>query len=326
MKAILCQQYGPPEALVLADVATPVPAAGEVLVGVRACGVNFPDTLIIQGQYQFKPSLPFTPGSDIAGVVEAVGEGVTEFKVGDEVVAIVRYGGFAEAALAPAVACLHKPAEMDFVQGASFMMAYGTSYHALMDRAGLQPGETLLVLGAAGGVGLTAVELGKLLGARVIAAASDDDKLALCREYGADEVINYASEDLKTRIKELTGSRGLDVVYDPVGGDYTEAALRGMGWNGRYLVIGFAAGEIPKIPLNLPLLKGCQIVGVFWGAFTQRDPQANLRNMRQLGQWFSEGKLKPHIHAVYPLERTADALRELLDRKVQGKVIIQMAE
>jgi NADPH2:quinone reductase len=214
---------------------------------------------------------------------------------------------------------------MSFAQAASFMMAYGTSYYALKDRANLQPGETLLVLGASGGVGLTAVELGKIMGARVIAAASTAEKLELCREYGADEGINYTQEDLKERIKELTGGQGADVVYDPVGGSYSEPALRATAWNGRFLVVGFAAGDIPKIPLNLPLLKGCQITGVFWGSFTQREPEANAQNMRQLVKWFTEGKIKPHIHAVYPLAETAAALRELMDRQVRGKVVIETA-
>jgi NADPH2:quinone reductase len=325
MKAILCTHYGPPEELILAEVTTPIPKKGEVLIAVRACGVNFPDTLIIQGQYQFKPPLPFSPGSDVAGVITAVGQGVERWQVDDEVVTVLFHGGFAEAVIAPAAACFPKPPQMSFAQAASFMMAYGTSYYALKDRANLQPGETLLVLGASGGVGLTAVELGKIMGARVIAAASTAEKLELCREYGADEGINYTQEDLKERIKELTGGQGADVVYDPVGGSYSEPALRATAWNGRFLVVGFAAGDIPKIPLNLPLLKGCQITGVFWGSFTQREPEANAQNMRQLVKWFTEGKIKPHIHAVYPLAETAAALRELMDRQVRGKVVIETA-
>lgn len=324
MKAIVCEQYGPPESLVFTEIPSTTPGSGEVLIDVQACGVNFPDTLIIQGLYQHKPPLPFTPGSDIAGIVKAVGEGVSHLKPGDEVITVVFQGGFAEEAISPAAHCFPKPSELSFIHAASSVMAYGTSYYALKERAHLKPGETVLVLGAAGGVGLPAVELAKLMGARVIAAASTDEKLALCRQYGADEVISYTTEDLKTRVKELTNGQGVDVVYDPVGGELTEAALRSTGWEGRYLVIGFAAGDIPKIPLNLPLLKGSQIVGVFWGAFVQRDPKANAANMMQLMQWLTDGTLKPHIHGVYPLERTGAALRELMDRKVQGKVVIQM--
>jgi NADPH2:quinone reductase len=324
MKAIVCERFGPPETLVLADLPAPVPGPGEVLIEVRACGVNFPDTLIIQGQYQVKPPLPFTPGSDVAGVVTAAGADVRGFKAGDAVVTLLSHGGFAEQVVAPAALCLPKPPAMDFTQAAAFTMAYGTAYHALRDRARLKAGETLLVLGAAGGVGLTAVELGKLWGARVIAAASTAEKLALCREYGADEVINYAAEDLKGRIKELTGGRGVDVVYDPVGGALSEAALRGMAWNGRFLVIGFAAGDIPKIALNLPLVKGCAIVGVYLGGFLQHEPRAHLQNMERLVELFAQGTLKPHIDAVYPLAETARALRALAGRQVRGKVVIHM--
>lgn len=325
MKAIVCEQYGPPEQLKYTDVKSYAPGSGEVLIEVKACAVNFPDTLIIQGLYQFKPDLPFVPGSDIAGVIKAVGEGVTHLKIGDEVISIVMQGGFAEEAISPAAVCFPKPPQMSFVDAASGVMAYGTSYYALKERAKLQSGETVLVLGAAGGVGLTAVDLAKVMGARVIAAASSDDKLEVCREHGADELINYSTEDLKSRVKELTGGKGVDVVYDPVGGEYSEAALRSIAWEGRYLVIGFAAGDIPKIPLNLVLLKGCQIVGVFWGSFVQRDPKANMQNMMQLMQWFSNGTIKPHIHAVYPLEQTPAALREMMDRKVKGKVVISIA-
>ncbi len=298
------------------------PKEGEVLVAVKACGVNFPDTLIIQGLYQFKPELPFTPGSDIAGIVKAVGPGVTHVKPGDAVFGFVVNGGFAEEVLVPASACFPKPPQMDFPVAASFMMAYGTSYHALKDRGLLAKGETLLVLGASGGVGLAAVELGKLMGAKVIAAASSTDKLELCKAYGADEVLNYSKENVKERIKELTGGKGVDVVYDPVGGDYSEAALRGMNWEGRYLVVGFAAGNIPKIPLNLPLLKGCSIVGVFWGSFAMKMPKRNMENTMQLMQWYAAGRLKPHLHAVYSLAETPKALEEMMNRKVMGKVVI----
>jgi len=322
MKAIVCQQFGPPSALKLLEVDNLQPGEKEVLVEVKACGVNFPDTLIIQGLYQFKPALPFTPGSDIAGIVKAIGGKVRHLKAGDEVFGFALNGGFAEEVLVPAKACFPKPPNMEFPIAASFMMAYGTSYHALKDRAKLQEGETLLVLGAAGGVGLAAVEIGKLMGAKVIAAASTPEKLALCQEYGADEIINYQTEDLKTRIKELTDGKGADVVYDPVGGQYSEAALRATAWEGRFLVVGFAAGDIPKIPLNLALLKGCQIVGVFWGSFATRSPEKNMQNTMELMQWYSAGKLKPHIHAVYPLAEAPKALEEMMNRKVRGKIVI----
>lgn len=324
MKAILCNELGPPSNLTYADVPDPVPAANEVLINVKACGMNFPDTLIIQGLYQFKPDLPFSPGSDVAGVVEAVGADVTSVKPGDEVIAMTGWGGFAEQIAADAKVVFPKPHGMSMVNAASFLMAYGTSYYALNNRAQLKAGETLVVLGASGGVGLTAVELGKLMGAKVIACASSAEKLAVCQEYGADAVINYSEEDLKNRIKELTDGKGTDVIYDPVGGAYAEPALRGIGWEGRYLVIGFAAGDIPKIPLNLALLKGCQIVGVFWGAFAQREPKQNMQDTMQLIQWFNEGKLNPHIHATYPLVDAPQALEEMMARKVRGKAVIVM--
>ncbi len=324
MKAIRCKVYGPPSSLVLEEIDNLKPKAKEVLVEVKACGLNFPDTLIIQGLYQFKPELPFTPGSDVAGIVKEVGVGVTHLKVGQEVFGFVAHGALAEEVLVPANACFPKPPKMDFPIAASFMMAYGTSYHALKDRARLAEGETLLVLGASGGVGLAAVELGRLMGAKVIAAASTDEKLALCKEYGADETINYTTQDLKTTIKEMTDGRGVDVVYDPVGGAYSEAALRGTAWNGRFLVVGFAAGDIPKIPLNLPLLKGASIVGVFWGGFAMKNPKANMENTMTLMQWHAKGKLKPHIHAIYDLVDTAKALEEMTNRKVKGKLIVQV--
>lgn len=324
MKAIRCKVYGPPASLVLEEIENLKPKAKEVLVEVKACGLNFPDTLIIQGLYQFKPELPFTPGSDVAGIVKEVGAGVTHLKVGQEVFGFVAHGALAEEVLVPANACFPKPPQMDFPIAASFMMAYGTSYHALKDRARLAEGETLLVLGASGGVGLAAVELGRLMGAKVIAAASTDEKLALCKEYGADETINYTTQDLKTTIKEMTDGRGVDVVYDPVGGAYSEAALRGTAWNGRFLVVGFAAGDIPKIPLNLPLLKGASIVGVFWGGFAMKNPKANMENTMTLMQWHAKGKLKPHIHAIYDLVDTARALEEMTNRKVKGKLIVQV--
>lgn len=322
MKAILCKELGLPSSLVLEDIPSPVPGKKEVLVQIKACSVNFPDTLIIQGLYQFKPELPFSPGSDISGVVKAVGEGVKHVKVGDEVFGLVSHGGFAEEVIVPANSCFPKPPMMNHKIAASFMMAYGTSYHALKDRAKLKEGETLLVLGASGGVGLAAVELGKIMGARVIAAASTAEKLAVCKEKGADELINYTEEDLKKRVKELTNGNGADVVYDPVGGDYTEAALRATAWEGRFLIVGFPAG-IAKIPMNLPLLKGCQIVGVFWGSFAMRTPQKNMANTMELIQMYAKGQLKPHIHATYSLKDAPKALEEMMNREVKGKVIIE---
>ena len=324
MRAIICKTYGPPSSLVLEDVASPEPQKGEILVSVRACSVNFPDTLIIQGLYQFKPDLPFSPGSDVAGLVKSVGEGVSHVKAGDQVFGIVPHGGFAEEVIVPKSSCFPKPVSMDFKTAAAFMMAYGTSFYALKNRAKLKKGESLVVLGASGGVGLAAVELGKLMGARVIACASSQEKLELCKDYGADELINYEEEDLKTRIKELTGGKGADIIYDPVGGKYTEAALRACAWEGRYLVVGFAAGDIPSISLNLPLLKGCQIMGVFWGKFALTDPQQSMINTMQLIQWHGEGMLKPHIHKTLPLEQTAQALEEVMERKVKGKIVIEM--
>lgn len=324
MKAILCKQFGPPSSLVLEDIPSEPIKKGHIRIQVKACGLNFPDTLIIQGKYQFKPDFPFSPGSDIAGVVTEVGEGVKNFKVGDEAVAMIGWGGFREEVVASAKVCFPKPPNMNFSMAASFMMTYGTSYHALKDRGRLKEGETLLVLGASGGVGLTAVELGKKMGAKVIAAASTAEKLALCKEYGADEVINYTEENIKERVKELTDGNGADVIYDPVGGAQTELALRAIAWKGRYLVVGFAAGDIPKIPLNLPLLKGCQIVGVFWGAFAQKEVAKNMQNTMELMQFFFKGALKPHIHATYPLEKAPEALQEIMDRKVKGKIILEL--
>jgi NADPH:quinone reductase len=322
MKAVLCKQYGPPESLVIEEVPPLKPGNAQVVVAVSACGVNFPDTLIIQGKYQLRPDLPFSPGGEIAGTVKEVGEGVTRFKAGDRVIAFTGWGGFAEEVPVEVAHLIPIPEGMDFVTASAFVMTYGTSHHALKDRAELKPGETLLVLGAAGGVGLAAVEIGKAMGARVIAAASSDDKLTVCQQHGADDLINYGREDLKERVKALTEGRGVDVVYDPVGGDYSEPALRGMAWKGRFLVVGFAAGDIPKIPLNLPLLKGCSLVGVFWGAFTRKEPQRNQEHMRELLAWFHEGRLRPYISATYPLERAADALNDVMNRKVMGKVVL----
>lgn len=322
MKALQCIEHGPPEKLVIRDLPTPKPGRGEVLIRMRAAGVNFPDVLIIQNLYQFKPPLPFSPGGEAAGVVEAVGEGVSTCAPGDRVIAMIGHGAFQEQFLADQSRVLPIEDGMPFDVAAGFTMTYGTSHHALKQRARLQPGETLLVLGAAGGVGLAAVELGKLMGATVIAAASSDEKLNLCREMGADMTINYETEDLKDRVKALTGGRGVDVIYDPVGDRFSEPAFRSIAWRGRHLVVGFAGGDIPKLPLNLPLIKGASIVGVFWGAFTAHEPELHTENMREILRWYREGHLKPHISARLPLERGAEAIRLLMDRKAKGKVIL----
>lgn len=321
MKAIVCKEHGGPDKLVVEDVPSKPLAAKEVRVKIHACSVNFPDTLIIQGLYQFKPELPFTPGSDIAGEIIEVGSEVKHHQVGNKVFGLVPIGGYAEEVVAHSKQVFPLPPGMDYRVGSSFMMAYGTSYHALKQRANIQPGETLVVLGASGGVGLAAVELAKIMGARVIACASTDEKLALCKKYGADEAINYTHENLKNRIKELTDGKGADVVYDAVGGPNAEAALRALGWKGRYLVVGFVAG-IPSIPLNLPLLKGCQIVGVFWGSHVGKESQIHQQNIMELMGMYGSGKLKPHISKTYSLEEAPKALQDMVDRKVKGKVII----
>ncbi len=322
MKALRCNAYGPVGHLALEDIPAPVPGAHQVVVAVKAAGVNFPDTLIVQGKYQFKPELPFTPGSEFAGIVKAIGEGVTTVRPGDAVLGVGVTGGFAEEALIDATGVVPLPAGTDLVVAAALTMAYGTSLHALKDRARLAAGETLLVLGAGGGVGLAAVEIGKLLGAKVVAAASTDAKLDVCRSRGADEVINYDREDLKERISALTDGRGADVVYDPVGGSYAAPALRSVAWKGRYLVVGFAAGDIPQAPLNLPLLKGYSIVGVFWGGFVRREPASSAANMKQLMDWVASGKLTPLISARYPLSDAVEALFAMMRREVTGKVVV----
>ncbi|WP_334187684.1 NADPH:quinone oxidoreductase family protein [Noviherbaspirillum sp.] len=323
MKAILCKSWGLPDTLVVEDLPEVTPGAGQIAIDVQAAGVNFPDVLIIQNKYQFKPELPFTPGSELAGVVRAVGEGVTQHKVGDKVLAFVSQGAFAQQIAVPAQAAMPMPPGLDFDTAAAVTLTYGTSHHAVVDRAQLKAGETMLVLGAAGGVGLAAIEIGKALGARVIAAASTDEKLAVCKEHGADDVINYTTQDLREAIKAATGGKGPDVIYDPVGGIYAEPAFRSIGWRGRYLVIGFANGEIPKLPLNLTLLKGASIVGVFWGEYARREPKANAAAMRELMGWMAEGKIKPHISGRYALADTPQALNDMAARKVTGKVVIQ---
>ncbi|AWV99677.1 zinc-binding dehydrogenase [Arcticibacterium luteifluviistationis] len=322
MKAILCETHGKPDSLVFKNIDSPKPSANEVLIDVKACSANFPDVLIIQNLYQFKPELPFSPGAEVAGVVKDFGENVKHFKKGDKVLSLCGWGGFAEEAVVDKNRVFPLPKGMDYVTASSLMYNYGTSYHALKDRAKLLKGETLLVLGAAGGVGLAAVELGKIMGATVIAAASSAEKLAVCKEKGASHLINYAEEDLKARVKELTNGKGVDVVYDPVGDKWAEAALRSTAWNGRYLVVGFAGGEIPKIPMNLPLLKGCAIMGVFWGRFTTEEPALSIQNIQELGKFYLEGKIKPHIYKLYPLEKGADALNDLMNRKVTGKAVV----
>jgi NADPH2:quinone reductase len=323
MKAILCKAWGLPDTLVVEDLPDVNAGPGQIAIDVQAAGVNFPDVLIIQNKYQFKPELPFTPGNELAGIVRAVGEGVTQFKAGDKVIAFVSHGAFAQQIAVPAQMAVPMPAGLDFDTAAAVTLTYGTSHHAVVDRAQLKAGETMLVLGAAGGVGLAAIEIGKALGARVIAAASTDEKLAVCKAHGADATINYGTQDLREAIKATTGGKGPDVIFDPVGGVYTEPAFRSISWRGRYLVIGFANGEIPKLPLNLPLLKGASLVGVFWGDFAKREPKANAAAMRQLIGWMAEGKLKPHISARYALAETPQALNDMAARKVTGKVVIQ---
>jgi NADPH:quinone reductase len=322
MKAILCRKYGPPESLTVEDVPSPRPGPGQIVVSVAAAGVNFPDVLVIQGKYQFKPERPFSPGSELAGTVKEVGPGVTEFGVGDRVMAQTLFGAFAEEVAVDVPKATRVPAGLDPTLAAGFGLTYATSYHALRDRADLQAGETLLVLGAAGGVGLAAVELGARMGARVIAAASTAEKLETCRRYGAVQLINYETEDLREAIRKHTDDKGVDVVYDPVGDKYAEPAVRGLAWEGRYLVVGFAGGKIPRIPLNLVLLKGAAIVGVFWGDHARRDPKANESNMQTLLSWLMDRTLKPLVSATYPLASAPQALIDMSNRKVQGKAVI----
>jgi NADPH2:quinone reductase len=321
MRALVCRQYGPPSSLRVEDVAAPKAGAGEVVVSVKAAGVNFPDLLMIQNKYQHKPPLPFSPGYEIAGVVKEIGEGVTGIAPGDTGVAMIRWGGFAEEAVIEASRFWPVPAGVDFASAAAFPLAYGTSYHALKDRGLLKTGETLLVLGASGGVGLAAVQLGKLMGARVIACASSAEKLEVCRNLGADELIDYAKPDWRAELTRVS-ARGVDVTLDPVGGAFSEAAVRSMAWGGRHLVVGFAAGEIPKLPLNLPLLKGCAIVGVAWDSYGRRDPEGARAIIAQLTAWIADGKLKPALAATYPLEEAAMALEHLAQRKIQGKAVV----
>ena len=323
MRAVLCKAFGPPEDLVVEDVDDPSPGPGEVLVEVKAAAVTFPDTLMLEDKYQYKASLPYVPGGEVAGVVRGVGEGADRFSPGDRIVGgLGTTGGFAELSVVPAASARPLPEGVGFAESTGLNYAYGTSLYGLKYRADLQPGETLLVLGAGGNVGLSAVELGRLMGARVIAAASSEEKLDLCRERGADEMINYSTEDLKDRAKELTDGEGVDVVYDCVGGEYAEAALRAIAWKGRFLVIGFTAG-IPKIPLNLALLKGCQIVGVFYGAMTMREPAKRDAIGAELIELVATGQLRPHVSGRYSLDDAGKALRSLMDRKAIGKIVVE---
>jgi NADPH2:quinone reductase len=325
MKALVCKELGLADKLELVnDWAEPELGEHDVLIDVKAAGLNFPDVLIIQGKYQIQPELPFIPGGECSGVVEAVGANVTRYKVGDKVLSMGASGAFCEKISAHEFAVFPMPEGLSFEQAAGISITYFTSYYALKQRANIQPGETLLVLGAAGGVGTTAIELGKLMGAKVIAAASSDEKLELCKQLGADEVINYNETSLKDAVKELTGGKGVDVVYDPVGGDYAEPAIRSMGWKGRYLVIGFASGPIPKIALNLTLLKGCSLVGVFWGRFAGEEPEQNLKNIEALWELFASGKISPVVNDSFPFEQYEEAFNCLIERRARGKVIMTM--
>ncbi len=330
MKAMLSTAVGGPETLEWTEIADPKPAKGEVRIAVKAAGVNFPDTLIIRDLYQMKPERPFAPGGEVSGVIEELGDGVTDFAVGDKVIAMTGFGGFATQLCAPAASCLKMPDDMPFEDAACLVLTYGTSHHALKDRANIQPGETLLILGAAGGVGVAAIELGKAAGARVIAAVSSEEKAQFCCEVGADDTLVYpremdkdAQRAFSKQIKDLVGPGGVNVAYDAVGGNYAEPVVRSMAWAGRFLVVGFPAG-IPKIPLNLTLLKSCQIVGVFWGASTRVDPKGHQENMQDLFKLYAEGKIKPRIDTVFPLQEAGKALEYIQDRKVQGKVVLKV--
>ncbi len=322
MKAWLCETLGGPESLVWKEVPTPQPKAGEVLIGIRAASLNFPDILVVQGKYQFKPALPFVPGSEYAGVVEAVGEGVTNLKVGDHVAGMGSTGGFATHACGNAWQVLPLPKTFDLEDAAAFGLTYGTTHHALVDRAQLKAGETVLVLGAAGGVGTTAIQVAKVMGAKVIAAASTDEKCARCLEMGADHAINYTTANIRDALKELTGGKGPDVVYDPVGGDLAEPVFRSIAWRGRYLVIGFAQGAIPALPWNLALLKGASVVGVFWGDFVRREPKASAKAFAELADWYAQGKIKPVIDQRIPMLELPRAFARMATRQVIGKLVM----
>jgi len=323
MKAMLCTAFGPPESLKMTELPSAPLGKGQVRVAIHASGVNFPDTLIIQGKYQFKPEMPFAPGHEVAGDITEVGEGVTQFKTGDRVIAMIGHGGYADEVVAAEGSLLKMPDNMSYIDGAAFTMTYGTSYYALKQRGELKPGETLLVLGAAGGVGLAAVELGKVMGAKVIAAAGSDEKLELTKKFGAESVINYTKDKIRERMKELTeNGRGADVIYDAVGGDAFDEAIRSINWLGRLLVIGFASGRIPTLPANLALLKSCDVRGVFYGAWRARDPQDAAQNFKEMLDWYTQGKIKPHVSMTFPLEKSAEAMNALLSRKATGKIIL----
>jgi NADPH2:quinone reductase len=324
MKAVLCTQFGPAQALKIADIDAPRAAPGEALVRVKAVALNFFDTLLIAGKYQHKPPFPFSPGAEFAGIIESVGSGVSEFAPGDRVIGYSGWGAARESVAVGTQRLVKIPHQLEFERAAGLTVTYGTTLYALRERAELKPGESLVVLGASGGTGLAAIELGKVMGARVIACASSDDKLTFARQHGADETVNYDRDDMRGALKRLGGERGVDVVYDPVGGRYAEPALRSLGWLGRYLVVGFAAGEIPKIPLNLALLKSCDIRGVSWGSWTSREPAAQRRLMADILQWTAAGKLSGHVQAVYPLAEIATALEVLAARQAMGKVVLRV--
>lgn len=322
MKALLCESHGPAASLVVRDLPVPAPGPGEVRIAVTAAALNFFDTLVIEGLYQEKPPLPFSPSAECAGVVAALGEGVTGWRVGERVAAWLGHGAAREQVIVSAEALVRVPDRLDDAQAAGLFVTYGTALHGLIQRGAVSPGETLAVLGAAGGAGLAAVEIGSLLGARVIACASSPDKLALARAHGASEAIDYATDDVRAALKRLTGGKGVEVLYDTVGGDLAEPAVRSMGWGGRYLVVGFAGGAIPRIPLNLLLLKGCDLRGVFWSEFVRREPQAHRANMERLLSWAEAGRIRAHVHGTYPLERAAEAFAVIAERRAQGKVVL----
>jgi len=322
MKAVLCKSFGPIDKLTIEDTPNLTPLKDEIIISVKACGLNLPDILIVQGKYQFKPEFPFSPGGEISGVVKEIGVDVNHLNIGDNVMYGSVFGGFAEEVNAKANEVFKMPPTMDFITASSSMLTYGTSYHALINRANLKEGETILVLGAAGGVGTAAIQIAKAHGATVIAAASTEEKLKFCKDNGADFTINYTTDDLKSRVKELTNGKGVNVIYDPVGDKFSEPSLRSIAWKGRYLVVGFSAGDIPKIPLNLVLLKGCQIVGVFWGAFVKNEPQQNAENFMAIVKWFAQGKLKARIHGQYPLEKVVEAMYAMINKEVKGKIVL----
>ncbi len=322
MKALVCKEFGPTENLTLEEKDVPTPGKGEILLDIKAAGLNFPDVLTVQGKYQFKPELPFIPGAEVAGIVSAIGEGVTSRKVGDKVIATLQIGGFAEQCIANEHTSFGMGETMSFEQAAGFAITYGTSYYALKQQAKIKPGETLLVLGAAGGVGIATIQIAKAMGVTVIAAASTEEKLDFACEAGADLRINYTTENLKDKVKELTGGKGVDVVYDPVGGDFSEQAFRAIAWDGRFLVIGFASGPIPKIPLNLCLLKGASLVGVFWGAWVARNPMESRKNFDEIIEMIDGGQFSPLVTEVYPLSDYKAAFASITERRAKGKVIL----